>query len=395
MNKRKEPYILWLPSWYPNKFQPFDGDFIQRHAKAASLYDRIVVISFPQYGEFQNVKYEVDKKVDGNLQEAIVYIPFTSWRIPFLDRIRYNIRYYLFARKFLKLFFIQNGLPEIVHVHIPMKAGNLALWIKKKFHIPFILSEQSSTYLATAPDNFYKRHWIYRRQVSKIFKEASRITNVSKAVGNILQGIFAIKVIDIIHNVVDTAIFRKEDTKFDGFSYIHVSSLSDQKNIYGILRCFHMLFKLRNDWRLILIGPYTNEVAAFINIHGLEKNIELKGEITYESVAYYLKRSHVFVLFSKHENFPCVVVEALCCGLPVVSSDVAGISEAVDVSNGILVGSEDEDALLKALLKVREKYDEYNSAIIAADAEKRFSYPVIAKKFNELYRLLNVRKGIG
>ena len=36
--------ILWLCSWYPNKIEPFNGDFIQRHARAASLYDDIYVI---------------------------------------------------------------------------------------------------------------------------------------------------------------------------------------------------------------------------------------------------------------------------------------------------------------------------------------------------------------
>ena len=40
MNKE----ILWLPSWYPNKIDPFDGDFIQRHAYAVSLHKKIHVI---------------------------------------------------------------------------------------------------------------------------------------------------------------------------------------------------------------------------------------------------------------------------------------------------------------------------------------------------------------
>jgi hypothetical protein len=33
--------ILWLVSWYPNKLKPFDGDFIQRHAKAVSLFQTL------------------------------------------------------------------------------------------------------------------------------------------------------------------------------------------------------------------------------------------------------------------------------------------------------------------------------------------------------------------
>ena len=36
--------ILWLTSWYPNRMDEFDGDFIQRHAKAVALFCRVHVI---------------------------------------------------------------------------------------------------------------------------------------------------------------------------------------------------------------------------------------------------------------------------------------------------------------------------------------------------------------
>ena len=42
MSERKN--ILWLASWYPNKIDGFKGDFIQRHAKAAAIYEDVQVI---------------------------------------------------------------------------------------------------------------------------------------------------------------------------------------------------------------------------------------------------------------------------------------------------------------------------------------------------------------
>ena len=38
------PYILWLASWYPTKIVPGNGDFIQRHAYAVSIYQQIVLV---------------------------------------------------------------------------------------------------------------------------------------------------------------------------------------------------------------------------------------------------------------------------------------------------------------------------------------------------------------
>ena len=37
-------YALWLPGWYPTTLAPYDGDFIQRHAKATSLYKNVIVV---------------------------------------------------------------------------------------------------------------------------------------------------------------------------------------------------------------------------------------------------------------------------------------------------------------------------------------------------------------
>ena len=385
MNEQK--YILWLPSWYPNKLEPYSGDFIQRHAKAAALNNRITVIFFTQYGERVPTDRDVSITVTGTLAEVIVYVPFKPSGFRLFDRLRYNFVFYYFSKRFLKKYFKDHGLPSLVHVHVPMKSGNLALWIKRKFGIHYIVSEQASTYLKQAPDNFFNRHLAYRLQVKKIFSEAAIVTNVSLAIGNILKQLFPIKDFRVIHNVVDTTYFHPAFLPKPIFTYIHVSSLSDQKNIFGILRVFKNLAAVSSDWKLVIVGPSTQEIGDFIkNDEKLNHLIELKGEVSYPEVADYMKRADVMVLFSKHENFPCVVVEALCCGLPVVSSDVAGVNEAVNELNGILVESENEAALMNALLSIREVYGTYNSATIAADAASRFGYPVIARKFDELYR---------
>ena len=378
-------YILWLPSWYPNELEPYNGDFIQRHANVAALNNNITVIFFTQYGEGKASGYKVFKNVTGTLTEIIVHIPFKPSGFPFADRLRYNFTFYNFSKRFLEKYFKDNGLPNLVHVHVPMKAGNFALWIKKKFGISYILSEQASTYLIQAPDNFFNRHWIYRLQVKKIFSEAAIVTNVSLAIGKLLKQLFPIKSFRVIHNVVDTRFFYPGSVRNNIFTYIHVSSLTDQKNIFGILRVFKNLAAIADDWKLLLVGPVTKEIVNFIEIEQLNHLIEFVGEVPYSEVANYMRQAHVKVLFSKHENFPCVVVEALCCGLPVVSSDVAGVNEAVNELNGILVESQNEDALLKAVIKIRQTYNTFDSAGIAADAAKKFSYPVIAKQFDELY----------
>jgi hypothetical protein len=65
--------ILWLCSWYPGKTEPFNGDFIQRHARAAALYNDIYVIHVTgdSSGKTENTEEEINKS--GSLTENIIY----------------------------------------------------------------------------------------------------------------------------------------------------------------------------------------------------------------------------------------------------------------------------------------------------------------------------------
>ena len=62
----------------------------------------------------------------------------------------------------------ENGFPEIVHVHVAMKAGLLALWLKSKFNIPFVVTEHWSGYRPHAKPNIYSANWLYKNMNRKI-----------------------------------------------------------------------------------------------------------------------------------------------------------------------------------------------------------------------------------
>jgi glycosyltransferase involved in cell wall biosynthesis len=117
----------------------------------------------------------------------------------------------------------------------------------------------------------------------------------------------------------------------------------------------------------------------------LNNHINFIGEVPHNKVANYLQQANAFVLFSNHENFPCVLVEALCCGLPVVSSVVGGVADAITKENGMLVNAEDEEALTNAMMNVMTEYKNYDRAAIAANAKRLYDNEVIAQQFIDLY----------
>ncbi len=70
MNKK----ILWLASWYPNILSPYDGDFIQRQARAAALFQRLTVIYIKKDEKGIVTKdLKIVSSSENNLTEIIVF----------------------------------------------------------------------------------------------------------------------------------------------------------------------------------------------------------------------------------------------------------------------------------------------------------------------------------
>jgi len=99
-----------------------------------------------------------------------------------------------------------------------------------------------------------------------------------------------------------------------------------------------------------------------------------------------MKMASALVLFSRYENLPCVIIEALCCGLPIVATNVGGIKELVNLKNGKLVQSENEEELIRAMVCMIDEYNNFDKEQISLDARERFNYSTIGKQFHQLYQ---------
>ncbi len=379
--------VLWLASWYPNPAEPVLGDFIQRHAKAVSLFVRADVIHVMQGGKDTSCQNIMIESANGQLTETVCNFSFQKCGIAFADKIRYNLKYLKFYTHVLKRYEQQHGKPDLIHVHVPMKAGLLAMKFAKRWNVPYIVSEQSSMYDYSDAGSFSRRSYFFRTNTAKIFRNAGVVTNVSGTIGKIIQELFQLKKIEAVHNVADTSFFFYKPKRINkNFRWLHVSSLYMQKNIPGMLRAFAMLKEIKTDWELVIVGPVTESLRQLAVSLQLQDHIQFTGEIAYHKVAEEMQQADAFLLFSNHENFPCVIAEALCCGLPVVSSDAGGVKEAVNESNGMLVAREDEQGLMNAVIAISSNYNLYNRKKISEVAMQKFSYETIGRKIISIYQ---------
>lgn len=379
--------VLWLASWYPNKYEPVNGDFIQRHVKAVAKFLPIHLIHVVQLGKNAKINDEVERHKQDNLTEEIHYINYQEKKFGFIDKVLYN-RFY--AKKYLKIlerYFEENGKPDLIHVHVPMKAGWIAMKIKEKYHIPYIVSEHGSYYDEAAPDTFAKRSFFFKKTTAKVCKNANLVTNVSTLIGNKMKNLFNLQKVETIHNVVDCNVFYHVPKSIKNeFIWIHVSTLGEQKNIEDLLASFALFYQQQKQpQKLMMVGPYQDYHIQLAKRLDIEDAVIFTGEVEHIKVAQLMQQAHAFVLFSKHENFPCVIIEALCCGLPVISSNVGGLAEAITEQNGLIVQSENREQLITAYHQIFKNYAQYNALQIAKNAKEKYDNDVIGKKFIKLY----------
>ncbi|HOV10909.1 MAG TPA: glycosyltransferase family 4 protein, partial [Bacteroidales bacterium] len=165
------------------------------------------------------------------------------------------------------------------------------------------------------------------------------------------------------------------------------SLLDQQKNFSGILLALSLLAEKRDDFVLDVVsdGDFEQFARKYEKLNITHKLV-FHGRRNTDEVAAIIRRGDFLLLFSNYENFPCVIAEAMACGLPVLSSDVGGIAEHISPANGLLVEAQNIDAFVVQLNRMLDTCRSYDKNSIRDYAEKHFAYEVVGKQFFEIYK---------
>ena len=134
---------------------------------------------------------------------------------------------------------------------------------------------------------------------------------------------------------------------------ISVARLYPQKNQEMMIRAFAKIADKYPDWELMIYGegPLRVELEALVSSYKLQERVLLPGRT--EKVIEELRKSKIFCLSSDYEGMSNSMIEAICVGLPVVSTKVSGTDELIqDGVNGLLVDIGDEQGMTDALEKL-------------------------------------------
>ncbi|UHO38535.1 glycosyltransferase [Chryseobacterium capnotolerans] len=365
--------ILFISSWFPNRQEPTNGNFVQRHAEAVALLHEVEILhAIGDPHQEEELIFE-DQMING-IRTLIVY--YRGSRNPVLN---FRNRMNAYQKGFSEL-----KKPDLVHANILHNSMFFAVYLKEKFRIPFVVSEHWSGFL---PVNRFKLSVINILTARYIGGKASYIFPVSKVLMNNLKDLKIGKNSKVVGNVVDTELFVPQKLKNNIFTFLHISNLIALKNPDAIINAAVRLRKEFENFELHIGGDGDVErLDSLILKYNGKEYIKTFAEIAYQEVAEKMRQSDCFVLFSDYESFSCVLLESLSSGVPVIATRVGAIPEIINENQGIIIDKSEEELYMamKNMLCGNHKTD--SPEALHQYVVDNFSIPAIAKQFSEVYK---------
>ncbi|MFT5790407.1 MAG: N-acetyl-alpha-D-glucosaminyl L-malate synthase BshA [Shewanella sp.] len=189
--------------------------------------------------------------------------------------------------------------------------------------------------------------------------KSTKVTTVSAYQRNYIYSHFEKdKTIEVIHNFIDLNVFtpktanvdvRRQMAKDDEKVIMHVSNFRALKNTDTVIRAFHLLLR-KVSARLVLLGsgPYIDNIKEQCEKLDILQHVTFMGEVMH--VESYLPNADCMIQPSYRESFCMVLLEAMACAVPTVSSNVDGIPEVVEEGvSGFMLDPDDALGMAKAM----------------------------------------------
>lgn len=165
-----------------------------------------------------------------------------------------------------------------------------------------------------------------------------------------------------------------------------VARLTAEKDVQNLLHAVRQVVDVLPQFRLEIAGdgPCREELVRLTASLRLGEHVRFLGEV--RDVPALLGRARLFVLPSQSEGISLTILEAMACGLPVVTTKVGGNPEVVESGTGVLVPPRDPAALARGLLRVAGNLDE--AQVLGRAARRRVETHFDIRKMVEQYAAL-------
>ena len=346
--------VLFVTTSWPTEESPVDGLFVQEHARAAAAVADVRVLHL--------------HRAPGGLGRVGDDPP--TWRLGYRGLPR-PFSYPAFLLGPLRM---RGWRPDVVHAH-SFLATLSALPLRR----PLVYTEHWTVFLPESP---YELSAPMRRAASLALRRADLVLPVSADLAGELAKLAPGARMRVVPNVVDERVFYPGDGVAEPGRLLTAGLLDDgRKGVDILLQALADAPTLGLD--IAGDGAKRAEYEALATQLGVDGAVTFHGLLAKPELAALMRSARLFVLGSRYENTPCIVVEALASGLPVVATRVGGVPELLDETNGVLVEPGEPELLARGIAEALER--SFDRQEIAQVAQERFGRERVGAQLAEVY----------
>lgn len=388
--------IFLIPSWYPESKNYVQGIFIKEQFEALARFykkDNFIIStnskynlpfkkpgsavrSFWRYKKSQGI---TQKELLSNLFEinnsALTWSEKLKGEITML--IKSTLENFLYAKdKF--------GNMDLIHSHVSYPAGFIAMELKRRFNIPYVITE----HMAPFPFKQFVSNGQISKKISDPIINSNRVIAVSSFLSNQIKSYINIDPV-VIPNMVNENLFFIKDhiRRKDKLKFLTVSSLIESKGIEDLMPGILKSIQKRPDTEFVIAGSghLENFIIKFIERNNISDRVSLFSNPSREEVIHLFQDCDVFISPSRIESFGIVFIEAMACGKPVIAADSGGPADFVREFNGRLIPVNSPEKICEAIEFFVENISMFSAEKIREFIMENYSQKVLCREIMNVY----------
>mgnify|MGYP000027107370 CR=1 FL=1 len=369
--------VLVIPSWYPSKNYPNNGIFFKEQTEALKrkgIDVTVLCIEIPYRKAKKEFSYIKKNYYIENGIPVYRYV-FPVGILHKFPKVYYAFLKFVSERIYVKEF-KEKGY-DVIQAHSFLIGGYSAICLKKTFNCKCIITEHTSKILMEALNK------VEKEKLKECVNESDEFVCVSNNLKKYVQKITKTQKEILVQPNMVSDLFKSGKKTKDSFRFVSIGNLIPLKRMDLLIEAFCDAFSKEQDVSIDIYGdgPEYKRLENIIYKKDRKNQIILHGSVSREEIAQALQQSHVMALVSEKETFGVAYIEALASGNIIVGFKNGGADDIVTERNGILLSSDNVEAVSEALKKVKEEYERYNIEEIRKECKSLYG----EESFSEMY----------
>lgn len=410
--KRPPLRVLYLTTSFPRFEGDYAGAFIYNLSRRLSKKGIIIEVICPHA---PGLRY---RETWDNIRifRLPYFYPVKHQRLCYGGGIPENLRdifswiqlpFFILTEVIYALWMTKRGRFDLIHAHWSLPQGLAGFLCKAAFGVPYITTVHGS-------DIYGLKHALVRELNAKVIKYSDACTANSEATASAIRRLARRPDVEIVPMVAgdagscgslhDADGLRRE-MAIDGRVVLFIGRLIDLKGADHLVKAIPSVLESCPDIKTVLVGsgPQEAYLKDLSRRLGLEDTILFVGQVPQEKLPKFYSIASILVLPSivnergETEGLGLVLLEAMASRVPVIGSDVGGITDIIkDGETGLLARQKDHNDLAEKIIRLLSDEELRNRVIENGlrSIEQRFSGEVIANRFIDIYRnVTNKRAG--